>query len=287
MAAPLPGAALPLHVRAFGDAAAPPLLLVHGLGSTGADWAFQVGPLAERFHVLVPDLPGAGRSPAPPQHSIAQYAQALKTLLDHLQIDTCHVLGFSLGGAVGLELALSAPERVRRLMTVNSLPSYRADTWRKRMELHGQLALVRTLGLRRAAGLVAQRLFPHPHQHGMRARVVEVLGAYPKPVYLAQVHALAGWCAGARAPQLSVPHLMLAAEHDYTPLAEKQAWAERMCSELRIVRDSRHGTPFDAISATNAAALAYFAGEAVPEDLQADPPETVPIAAPAVLSALE
>ncbi len=281
------GAQLPLHCRAFGDPAAEPVLLVHGLGSTGADWAFQIEALAARFRVLVPDLPGAGRSLPPRRHAIADYAERLQALLDALEVQRCHVVGFSLGGAVALELALQAPGRVQRLATINSLPSYRPDSMRKRLELHGQLGLVRALGLRRAAGLVGRRLFPHPHQLAMRDRVQAVLGAYPKDVYLAQARALAAWCALQRLAALQSPMLMLCAEHDYTPLAEKQAWAQQMGAELRVVRGSRHGTPFDAITATNAALLAFLSDLPLPADLSTDAPNHAPTAPPQVLAALE
>lgn len=279
--------ALHLHWRAFGDPNTEPVLLVHGLGSSGADWAFQVGPLAEHFHVLVPDLPGAGRSPGPPQHSIAGYARALLDVLDRAGIERAHLMGFSLGGAVALELALQAPSRVRRLITINSLPSYRADTWRKRWELHGQLSLVRLLGLRTTARMVAKRLFPHPHQAAMRTRVVDVFGMQSKQNYLQQARALAGWCALARLDALQAETLLLAAEHDYTPLAEKLAFAQRVGARIAVVQGSRHGTPFDSIDATNTAALAFFRGEALPEALFSDRPESVPLSPPEILAALQ
>ncbi|MCU0754337.1 MAG: alpha/beta hydrolase [Xanthomonadales bacterium] len=280
----------PIHLRRFGAPHAPPLLLVHGLGSGGSDWAFQIEPLAQRFQVLVADLPGSGRSPPPPRHGIAEYATSLLQGLAVEGIARCGVLGFSLGGAVALEMALSAPERVSRLMTINSLASYRVDSAAKWVELYLQLNLVRLLGLRPTAKLVSRRLFPHPHQAAMRQRVIDVLGAQPRDTYLAQARALARWCAldrvQAHAGKLP-PTLMLAAALDYTPLAEKQALATRIGAELRVVEGSRHGTPFDAIQATNSAALAFFAGEPVPETLRIDAPHEAPAAPPAVLAALE
>ncbi|MCG6116683.1 MAG: alpha/beta hydrolase [Aquimonas sp.] len=263
---------------------------MHGLGSGGADWAFQVEPLAQRFRVLVADLPGSGRSPPPPRHGIAEYAQLLLRRLDAEGVEHCGVLGFSLGGAVALEMALTAPQRVARLMTINSLASYRVDSAAKWAELHLQLGMVRVLGLGPTARLVSRRLFPHDHQAQMRRRVVEVMGRQPRAAYLAQARALAGWCALQRLSERPValpPTLLLAAEHDYTPLAEKQALAKRIGAQLRVVAGSRHGTPFDAIGATNAAALAFFAGEPVPDSLGMDPPESVPNAPPAVLAQLE
>lgn len=270
-----------LHVRQFGRGE--PVLLLHGLGSSGEDWAFQLPALAARHRLIVPDLPGAGRSAAPAgRYSIAGFAAALWQLLDRLGHERVHLVGFSLGGAVALEMALQRPEAAQRLVLINSLPSYRVDTLAKWLEVNLHTALVRTLGLPRTARMVARRLFPEPHRGAMRERVVTVLGANPVAPYLASARALAGWCALARLDRLRAPTLMLAAELDYTPLAEKQAHAVLMNAQLAVVRGSRHGTPFDAITATNACLLAFLAGEALPpaSTLRIDPPELSPRVAP-------
>ena len=270
-----------LHVRSFGRG--DPVLLIHGLGSSGDDWAFQLPALAARHRLVVPDLPGAGRSPKPSgRYRLATMAAILWRLLDHLDHERVHLVGFSLGGAVALEMALQRPERAHRLALINSLPSYRVDTFSKWLEVNLHVALVRTLGLRRTARLIARRLFPEPHRAAMRERVVSVLGANEVAPYLATARALAGWCTLDRVDQLRTPTLLLAAEHDYTPLAEKHASAARLGATLAIVRGSRHGTPFDAIAATNACLLAFLAGEPLPpaDSLRIDPPELTPSEAP-------
>src|SRR3989454_10350334 len=48
------------------DGAAPPVLFLHGLGSSAADWAPQLGPFGERYRLLLVDLPGHWRSAPPP-----------------------------------------------------------------------------------------------------------------------------------------------------------------------------------------------------------------------------
>lgn len=270
-----------LHYESHGSGEA--VLLVHGLGSSGADWAFQVPALAPHWRVIAPDLRGSGQSakPAGP-YSVAGFAGDLWRLLDVLGIERAHLVGFSLGGAVALEMALQQPERVRRLVSINSLPSYRVDHWRKWLEVHLQLAAVRWLGLPRTARGVAARLFPNDWQAPMRERVATVVGSNPVPAYLDSVRALVGWCALSRMQQLRAPWLMLAAEHDYTPLAEKRAYAARLGAEFVVIRGSRHGTPFDAIHATNACLQAFLSGMALPtaEQLQADGPERSPQHAP-------
>jgi pimeloyl-ACP methyl ester carboxylesterase len=270
-----------LYFQTFG--AGSPLLLIHGLGSSGDDWAFQIEPLARRHLLVVPDLPGSGRSPAPHgPYCIRQFASTLWRLLDALGIAESSLLGFSLGGAVALEMALQRPGAAVRVMTINSLPSYRQDSWRKRYAVYGQMTMMRLLGPARLSHKVARRLFPQPHQAPLRARVVEVLARAPRRPYLASAFALARWCALDRLHRLQAPLLMLAGEHDYTPLGEKQAYASRLGAQFAVVQGSRHGTPFDSIAACNACAVAFFAGEPLPDPrtLRIDPPERVPETAP-------
>src|ERR1700733_7647377 len=140
-----------------------PLLLIHGLGGSGADWALQVVELEKRFLVIVPDLPGSGRSPPPrDEYTIEGFAAALWSLLDHLGISRTNIIGFSMGGAVALEMAARRPSHVPRLGLINSLATYRPDDWHKWLEVHVSALLVRLLGMRRAAWLLALRLVPEP-----------------------------------------------------------------------------------------------------------------------------
>jgi 3-oxoadipate enol-lactonase len=273
-----------LHYSRRGSGA--PLLLIHGLGSSGEDWAFQIPALSPHFDLILPDLRGSGRSGKPAgKYSIAQFADDLWSLLDKLECAKVHIVGFSLGGAVAMEMALMRPQAVLRMVLINSLPSYRVDHWRKWMEARAQMLMVRTLGPRRAAKLIARRLFPRPHQEPMRERVIEVVGNNPRKPYLATIAALTGWCALDRVQHLACPILMLAAEFDYTSLAEKRAYAQRLGATLAVIRDSRHGTPYDSIIACNACVLAFLRGEALPEEsmLRADTAELVPVRAPGLL----
>src|ERR1700761_326189 len=121
-----------------------PLLLIHGLGCSGADWAFQVAALERRFRIIVPDLPGSGHSSAPRgAYAIADFAGTLWRLMDHLHIASTNVVGFSLGGAVALEMATLQPERIPRLGLINSLATYRLHDWRKFLETHFSATVVR------------------------------------------------------------------------------------------------------------------------------------------------
>ncbi len=245
------------------EGSGPPLLLIHGLGSSGDDWAFQREDFARHFSLILPDLRGSGRSAKPPgPYSIAQFAQDLWALLDARGVKRANILGFSLGGAVAQEMALSQPDRVSKLVLCNALANYRTDTPCKWLEARMQVALVHLLGLRRTAKLIANRLFPHEDQAPKRQRVIDVVGANPKKAYLASIHALIGWSALERIHAIACPGLILAAEFDYTPLDEKRTEAARFQNvEFVVIEGSRHGTPFDAIEEFNARVLKFLLHE--------------------------
>ena len=157
------------------------------------------------------------------------------------------------------------PACVRRLVLCNALANYRTDTWRKWFEAHAQVALVRAIGLRRTGRLVARRLFPHDDQAPKRQRVVDVLGANERRSYLATIRALIGWSALDRLHTLKATTLLIAAEHDYTPLADKRAEMRHFPqAQLIVIAGSRHGTPFDATERFNACVLDFLRGPVVP-----------------------
>jgi pimeloyl-ACP methyl ester carboxylesterase len=101
----------------------PPLLLVHGLGSSaGLEFRFNLEALATRHRVLAPDLPGFGQSDKPDlSYSVEFFVATLNELLGILGIDRLAVLGVSLGGRVALGLALARPQVVEGLILVDSL----------------------------------------------------------------------------------------------------------------------------------------------------------------------
>jgi 3-oxoadipate enol-lactonase len=249
-------------VRGSGE----PVLLIHGIGSSGADWAFQVPALEGRFRVVLPDLPGCGLSAPPPRanFNIAYFASSLWALLDEIGASLPNIVGFSLGGAVALEMALQRPASVPRIVLINSLASYRLDHWKKWLEARIPPALVRILGMRRVARLVAARVFPDPWQRPMRERAASVIGAVPAASYLSLCKALESWCAVDRLSELRSRALIVAAEHDYTPLAEKRALATRLGAQILVIRGSRHGTPFDSIEVTNASLVAQLTDQPLP-----------------------
>lgn len=110
-----------LHFREYGSGS-PPLLILHGLFGSGDNWHTIARRLEKGRRVVAADLRNHGQSPHSELFTFPAMASDAAELLDHLGISTADVLGHSLGGKVGMELALSRPGLVRRLVVVDIAP---------------------------------------------------------------------------------------------------------------------------------------------------------------------
>jgi 3-oxoadipate enol-lactonase len=103
-----------------------PLILVPGFGMDTSAWVDQLEAYTPRFRTIRLDLRGGGQSEVPePGYGPKDLAQDVIALAAHLKLDKFHYGGFSLGGAVGLELALARPDL---LQTLSLHSSWEGDT---------------------------------------------------------------------------------------------------------------------------------------------------------------
>ncbi len=223
----------------------PPLVLLHGLGSSGQDWEFQVPNFRDRFRVVTPDLRGHGRSAKPPgPYPIPLLAADVARFLGALELAPAHVVGVSMGGMIGLQLAADVPEAVRSLVAVNTMPEVFVRTLRQRWMLWQRLAIVRLFGMRVWARFLAPRFFPGDEHAELRRAFVERWSAADRHGFLAALRGFVGWSVADRLGEIEAPTLVVAAEHDYTSVESKREWAARIPrAELVVVPDSRHALP--------------------------------------------
>lgn len=110
-----------LHYVDVGDGN-PPLLLLHGLSANAQSFGGLVAAgLADGFRLIVPDLRGRGRSEAPAAgYTMEDHARDAVALLDALGLDRVIVVGHSFGGFLGIYLAATRPERVKKLVVIDA-----------------------------------------------------------------------------------------------------------------------------------------------------------------------
>jgi epoxide hydrolase 4 len=97
-----------------------PVVLLHGFPQTGDCWRAVADRLAKRYRVIVPDLPGFGRSGPPPRYEAEAVAGVLATFLDELDASPATIVGHDWGGSLAFALALAHPTRVSNLVVINA-----------------------------------------------------------------------------------------------------------------------------------------------------------------------
>ena len=110
----------------------PAVVFIHGLSGCWQNWLEQLPLFARDHRVIAVDLPGFGQSEMPAEPiSISGYADAIDELMGELGLEEARIVGNSMGGFIGAELAINHPQRVERLVLVAaaglSIESIRTD----------------------------------------------------------------------------------------------------------------------------------------------------------------
>jgi pimeloyl-ACP methyl ester carboxylesterase len=121
-----------VHYLAMGPAGGSPVVLVHGLGGRAEDW-WNVAPVLSKagFRVYMPDLLGFGRSqqPADFSYSVRDQAAVVVHFMDVLGIKQADVAGWSMGGWIAQLIASDDPQRVSRLILIDSVGLNIKPSW--------------------------------------------------------------------------------------------------------------------------------------------------------------
>lgn len=195
------------------------VLLSSGLGGSANYWKLQTPALLQAgWRVLAYDQRGTGRSPAalPTDYRIAHMVDDVREVMQASGTAQCHIVGHALGGLVGLQLALQAPECVQSLTLINAWAVPNAHSARC---FDARLALLDHVGP--AAYVAAQPLFLYPaawalvHAQEVDAEVAHALAHFPGAANMhARIAALRAFDVQAQLSQLNCPVLLSAAMDD-------------------------------------------------------------------------
>jgi len=234
-----------------------PVLLLHGLGSSTRDWEYQWPALAGAYRVVACDLRGHYRTTkARGPYSVPQLAADVIGLLESLDLPAAHLVGISMGGMVGIELALDAPERVRSLTVVNAGPHLDFSGLRTRAMLGLRLTLLRLAGMRPVGWMLAREMFPEKGQEELRRKVARRWAENDTRCYLESAKAVLAYDARQRVSGIRCPTLVVRGGLDLTPM---ELDASRLPRARRVViPGSRHATVVDAAGRFNELLLQFI-----------------------------
>ena len=237
-----------------------PLLFLHGLGTDGRSWEYQRDVFAEHFRVIVADVRGHGRSAKPlGPYSVPQFADDIFALLEHLAIDAVHLLGLSMGGMIGFQMAVDQPKRFNSLTVVNSGPGLVANNLKERWQILQRRLVLNFWSMEKVGEFIGERLFPEPRQAEYKEMFVQQMRENDPKAYKAATNALIGWSVRQRLHQIQCPVLVVSGDMDYTPVANKEAYTRLLpTARLHVVNNSRHATPIDQPEAFNTAVLQFL-----------------------------
>jgi pimeloyl-ACP methyl ester carboxylesterase len=266
----------------------PTIVFIHGLNGSWVNWLENIPALSDDHRVIAMDLPGFGASDMPAEQiSIPGYGRWIDALLDRLEVDAAAVVGNSMGGFIGAELAIQVPQRVERLVLVSA-----AGLTIEYQRNERVLETLRFLENQLAAyfGWLASRSDAVARRPRARRLLMAVVAAradlLPAPLVAEQVRAsgrrgfidaldaLTDYRIRDRLPEIACPTLIVWGEHDrLVPVRDADEF-ERLIPDSRkvVFPDTGHVAMFERPAAFNEL-LRRFLEEEPGEEVAAAPAE--------------
>ena len=252
-----------IHYTKTGRPGGPPVLFIQGLGASKSGWFLQLLATAPWYQAIALDNRGAGRSDKPHgKYDLEQMADDAIAVLDHAGIDTAHIVGASMGGAISQIIAVKYPERTRSITlacTAGTNHPWREEligSWRDRALESG----IGAMSAEAARWVVGPRSF---------RRLLPAMGwlgplalGRPAHAFAGQVEAILNVDASRTADldKIDVPVMVLAGNQDIlTPRGDSEELAERIpTAELVVISGAAHGFMVEHASTFNRVLLDFL-----------------------------
>ncbi|MGH7069982.1 MAG: alpha/beta fold hydrolase [Acetobacteraceae bacterium] len=248
-----------IHFRVEGSG--PHATLIHGVGADLGSWDEIAPVLARSFTVVRADLLGHGESERAAQTcTLADLAQGVRVVWNHLRIEKTDLAGFSLGGLIAQSLALSDPERIRRLAILSAVAG---RTEEERAQVVDRLEVLKEQGIGGVTAAAEERWFTPEfraaHPDRVRQRMAALLANDPTS-YAAAYTVFATSDLGERLAKIRHPTLVTTGEHDRgsNPRMARLMHEKIHDSRLVILPGLRHSVLAEAPDRIAALLLAHF-----------------------------
>lgn len=258
-----------LYYEVHGADDAEPLLCVHGLSADTLGWIPQVPAWSARQRTVIFDNRDVGQSSrASGEYEVADMAADALALADELGLESFHLLGLSMGGAISQQIALAAPERVRTLTLCVTFGG--AGAWGR---LQGQVWSERAMAMTREQRVDELMLLCFSEAAFENAEMVaymrQVLLSNPHPqepeAFGRQVRATSHHEVRDRLGELAMPvHVIGASQDTLVPVWKSTELAELIPgARLTVIEGSGHAANLERAEEFNAAVLEFLADAAV------------------------
>ncbi|MGO3327133.1 3-oxoadipate enol-lactonase [Gordonia sp. (in: high G+C Gram-positive bacteria)] len=249
-----------LAYERHGLADGPTIMLLGALGSARSMWRPQISGLSDAHDVIAVDLRGHGESPESVGTStVAAIAGDVAALLDRLDVDSAHLVGLSLGGAVAQELAVTHPDLVRTLTLLCTSARFGdPEPWVDRAQtvrVDGTASIAESVVERWFTAVFAQR------NPALVERMRAMVAATSDEGYAACCEALAGFDSRADLGSINAPTLVIGAADDQAvPLEHQRVLADGIPdARLQILDYAAHLASYEQRSVVSTAIAEHVA----------------------------
>lgn len=243
-----------------------PLLLIMGLGAPGDKWSRNVEVYKHYFKCITFDNRGAGRSSKPQAevYSISEMAEDALGIMDALNIETAHINGVSMGGAIAQVLAIEHPSRVKSLILTSTYASVSTSFRRAIEALRDSIDILDKRTFKR---LNQWMTFSQTFQNTREEEMIEAEkqdGSYPYPMpvyaYKAQCNACLNHDTSKQLSKIKAPTLIAAGGADLFMTMEKTL---ELCegipdSSLYLCKDGGHVHQWEKLDDYNKVTLDFL-----------------------------
>lgn len=247
-----------------------PLLMVMGLGTDHLGWMLQVPEFSKHFRTITFDNRDVGQSKqSEGPYEIADMARDTLRLADHLELDTFHLLGMSMGGAIAQEIALQAPGRLRTLtlvVTYGGGGNWGAERARLWSEIRGKIDRDTHLDWLLLFGM-SEQFYDSPEAI---AYSKQLMRANPHPqsteAFQRQIEASGRHETRDRLGTISVPTHVIGAEHDtLVPVWKSKEIAELIpAADYSVMPRAPHALNMERAQEFNELVLGWLRASAAP-----------------------